>query len=119
VRALELAGFDRDRAALVVGHERGFTFRVYNPEGLNLTMLRDVIELVRYPGLEVARPGGCNGRQTRTVPASPPMLARPGAACASCRACPPWRVAWPAESAGVVPFRDQNPKRMPPSTLWL
>lgn len=37
VRALELAGVDRDRAALVVGHERGFTFGVYNPEGLDLS----------------------------------------------------------------------------------
>jgi hypothetical protein len=42
-----MAGVDRGRAALVVGHERGFTFRFYNPEGLDLTMLREVIELVR------------------------------------------------------------------------
>jgi integrase len=53
VRALELAGVDRDRAALVVGHERGFTFRVYNPEGLDLAMLREVVEAVRYDGLEL------------------------------------------------------------------
>jgi hypothetical protein len=33
VRALELAKVDRDRAALVVGHERGFTYREYNPKG--------------------------------------------------------------------------------------
>lgn len=31
VRALETAQVDRDRAALVVGHERGFTFRVLQP----------------------------------------------------------------------------------------
>ena len=55
VRALELAGVDRDRAALVVGHERGFTFRVYNPEGLDLVMLREVVEAVRYDGLELCR----------------------------------------------------------------
>ena len=57
VRALELAGVDRDRAALVVGHERGFTYREYNPEGLDVAMLREVVELVRYPGLDLLRPG--------------------------------------------------------------
>jgi integrase len=55
VRALELAGVDRDRAALVVGHERGFTFKVYNPEGLDVTMLREVVEAVGYEGLELRR----------------------------------------------------------------
>lgn len=54
VRALELAKVDRDRAALVIGHERGFTFRVYNPEGLDMPMLRDVVEAVRYDGLILA-----------------------------------------------------------------
>jgi integrase len=53
VRALELAGVNRDRAALVVGHERGFTFRVYNPLGVDVAKLRNVVELVRYPGLEL------------------------------------------------------------------
>jgi hypothetical protein len=55
VRALELAKVDRDRAALVIGHERGFTFRVYNPKGLDLAMLREVVELVRYEGLMLSR----------------------------------------------------------------
>ncbi len=54
VRALELAKVDRDRAALVIGHERGFTYRVYNPEGLDMTALREVVEAVRYPGLRLA-----------------------------------------------------------------
>jgi len=53
VRALELAGVDRDRAALVVGHERGFTFRVYNPEGVDVAALRQVVEAVRYSGLDL------------------------------------------------------------------
>ena len=48
--ALEMAGVDRDRAALVVGRERGFTFRVYNPEGLEVGMLREVVEAVRLEG---------------------------------------------------------------------
>lgn len=54
VRALEFAKVDRDRAALLVGHERGFTFRAYNPEGLDLAMLREVVEAVQYPGLLLA-----------------------------------------------------------------
>ena len=48
VRAFELAKVYRDRAALVVGHERGFTFRVYNPEGVDMPALREVVEVVVY-----------------------------------------------------------------------
>ena len=55
VRALELAQVDRDRAALIVGHERGFTYRVYNPEGLDLVALREVVEAVEYEGLKVTK----------------------------------------------------------------
>jgi hypothetical protein len=33
--------------------KRGFTFRVYNPEGLDLGMLHEVVEAVRYDGLEL------------------------------------------------------------------
>jgi len=50
VRALELAQVDRDRAAQIVGHERGFTFRVYNPEGVDMAGLREIVEQVAYPG---------------------------------------------------------------------
>lgn len=57
VRALELGGVDRDRAALVVGHERGFTFRVYNPEGVDVAALREVVEggAVSRDGVELNR----------------------------------------------------------------
>lgn len=53
VRALEIARVDHDRAALVIGHERGFTFGTYNPAGLPLWDLRAVVELVRYEGLSL------------------------------------------------------------------
>ena len=56
IRALELAKIDRDRAALVIGHERGFTFRVYNSEGLDVPMLQEIVEAVRYKGLKLAMP---------------------------------------------------------------
>jgi integrase len=55
IRALELAKIDSDRAALVVGHERGFTFRVYNPEGLDVAMLQEIVEAVKYDGLKLPR----------------------------------------------------------------
>jgi hypothetical protein len=48
-----LAKVDRDRAAQIVGHERGFTFRVYNPEGIDVAGLREVVEAVRYKGLKL------------------------------------------------------------------
>ena len=53
VRALELAKVDRDRAAQVVGHERGFTFGTYNPEGIDVAGLREVVEAVKYKGLKL------------------------------------------------------------------
>lgn len=55
-RALELAQVDRDLAAHVIGHDRSFTYRVYNPDGVDLRLLRDVVERVAYPGLSSAAP---------------------------------------------------------------
>jgi hypothetical protein len=49
--AIRLVGVDRDRAAQVSGRARGFTFYVYNPQGVDLKALRDVVEAVKYPGL--------------------------------------------------------------------
>ncbi len=57
-RALEAAGIDRDRAAQVIGRERGFTFRVYNPAGVDMKALRDVVEAVKYDGLRLPTRGG-------------------------------------------------------------
>jgi hypothetical protein len=38
----------------VVGHERaGNTFGTYNPEGMNLKALRQVVEKIGYKGLMV------------------------------------------------------------------
>ena len=57
---LELAKVDRDRAALVVGHERGFTFRVYNPEGIDVAGLLEVVEAVKYEGLRLLKSGNAS-----------------------------------------------------------
>lgn len=48
----------RRAAALVVGHERGFTYRVYNPEGVDRAALREVVERGQYAGLDLASMGG-------------------------------------------------------------
>ena len=38
----------------MVGHERaGITFGTYNPQGMNLKALRDVVEKIGYKGLAV------------------------------------------------------------------
>jgi hypothetical protein len=45
VRCLENARVPQSEAAQVVGHERaGITFGTYNPEGMALKALRDVVE---------------------------------------------------------------------------
>jgi hypothetical protein len=51
VSAIVRAKIDCDRAAQVVGHERGFTFRVYDKAAVDVKMLRQVVEAVRHPGL--------------------------------------------------------------------
>jgi integrase len=56
VRALQIAHVDINRAALVVGHEEGFTYREYNPAGLDVKSLREVVEAVKYPGLKLPKP---------------------------------------------------------------
>ncbi len=48
-----MATVDRDSAAQIVVHERGFTFQVYNPEGIDVAGLREVVEAVKYEGLRL------------------------------------------------------------------
>ena len=53
VGALERARVHQSEVALLVGHERGFTFSVYSPLGLDMHALADVVERVTYPKLKV------------------------------------------------------------------
>lgn len=39
--------------AQVLGHERGFTYGTYNPEGITLRQKSDLIEWISYPGVEL------------------------------------------------------------------
>jgi hypothetical protein len=52
IRCLENARVPQSEAAPVVGHERaGIIFGTYNPEGMDLKALREVIENIRYTGI--------------------------------------------------------------------
>jgi hypothetical protein len=37
----------------VFGHERGFTYAVYNPDGITLAQKADIISLIEYPGIDL------------------------------------------------------------------
>jgi integrase len=54
IGALERARVHQSEAALIVGHERGFTYEVYNPLGLQLSALRKIVEKIKYPGVSFA-----------------------------------------------------------------
>ncbi|WP_298289509.1 tyrosine-type recombinase/integrase [Novosphingobium sp.] len=50
VGQLEAKGVPQNEAALIVGHERGFTFGTYG-QGISLQRMAEVVALVDYPGL--------------------------------------------------------------------
>jgi hypothetical protein len=53
VRYLENARVPQSEAAQVVGHERaGITFGTYNPDGLGMKALREVVERIGYKGVQ-------------------------------------------------------------------
>jgi len=53
IQVLERARLPQTEVAQVVGHEKaGITFGTYNPDGLEVGTLRDVIEAIHYPALE-------------------------------------------------------------------
>lgn len=55
-RIMERAGVPENEWAQVFGHERGFTFGVYNPDGITLQRKAKIIGLIDYPGLTLPRP---------------------------------------------------------------
>jgi len=50
-RMMERGGVPENDWAQVFGHERGFTYRVYNPDGIALSRKAEMIELIAYPGV--------------------------------------------------------------------
>ncbi len=57
-RIMEDHGIPPNQWARIIGHEPGFTYGTYNPAGLSLARMRDIIELIEYPGLHFAVPAG-------------------------------------------------------------
>lgn len=55
-RIMERAGVPENDWAQVFGHERGFTYSVYNPDGITLERKAQIIRLIDYPGVSVPHP---------------------------------------------------------------
>ena len=53
---MERAGVPENEWAQVFGHERGFTYRVYNPDGIQLSRKAEIIALIAYPGVTIPHP---------------------------------------------------------------
>lgn len=50
-RIIEREGVHHSQWAQILGHERGFTFETYNPQGLRLSDKAKLVELLQYPGV--------------------------------------------------------------------
>lgn len=48
--------------ARIIGHEPGFTYKIYNPHGLTLAKSREIIELISYPDVEMLIPSEIYGQ---------------------------------------------------------
>lgn len=55
-RMMERAGVPENDWAQIFGHERGFTYRVYNPDGIDMVRRAEIIALISYPGIELPHP---------------------------------------------------------------
>ncbi len=55
-RMMERSGVPENDWAQIFGHERGFTYRVYNPDGIDMRQRADIIARISYPGIEVPHP---------------------------------------------------------------
>jgi integrase len=49
---MERRGVPENEWALVLGHERGFTYSRYSPHGITLARKAELIGLIEYPGVE-------------------------------------------------------------------
>lgn len=55
-RMMERSGVPENDWAQIFGHERGFTYKVYNPDGIDMRQRADIIARISYPGIEVPHP---------------------------------------------------------------
>ncbi|WP_095011989.1 site-specific integrase [Tsuneonella mangrovi] len=51
-KIIERAGVPENEWAQVLGHERGFTYKTYNADGITMQRKAELIALIEYPGLE-------------------------------------------------------------------
>lgn len=52
-RIMEQAAVHESEWAQIFGHERGFTYGVYNPEGITLQQKANIISLISYPNVRL------------------------------------------------------------------
>ena len=57
-KIMERAGVPENEWAQVFGHERGFTYSVYNPDGIDIVQKEKIINLINYPELIIPHPSG-------------------------------------------------------------
>lgn len=57
-RIMERATVPENEWAQVFGHEKGFTYGRYNPDGITLARKQEIIGLIEYPGVVLPSPGG-------------------------------------------------------------
>lgn len=55
-RQMERARVPENEWAQVLGHEKGFTYGRYNPDGITLAQKAEIIARIAYPGLDLPRP---------------------------------------------------------------
>ena len=55
-RQMERAGVPENEWAQVFGHEKGFTYGRYNPDGITLERKAQIISIIEYPGLALPHP---------------------------------------------------------------
>lgn len=55
-RMMERAGVSENDWAQIFGHERGFTYKVYNPDGIAMRRRAEIIALIGYPTIDVPHP---------------------------------------------------------------
>ena len=57
-RIMENHSIPPNQWARIIGHEPGFTYGTYNPAGLSLERMKEIVELIEYPGLSFEVPEG-------------------------------------------------------------
>ena len=60
-RQMERGGVPENEWAQVFGHEKGFTYGRYNPDGIALERKAEIIGIIEYPGIRLPHPAPPSG----------------------------------------------------------